>query len=1096
MPPDNVPAPEGTPKPTPPSASPPQKGPPGKVVVMLSSVAKPAPNSVPPPANAPASVITSLKPGSGQPISGASLTGPIKPPPVPARPPLPAIKAPQPAGSESKIHGNKRTAPIKLNLPKTPTPSSDESIFLTDEPSEASAESHPPGWKELKPGELGALKGDLQSLEVFSRSSSPQDPKAPETKSPEIVKAPETPAPPDPVKPLINLPPVVAVTPPATVVPAVILSSPAPNAPARPPPLPKPKPAAMTGPLLPSIKLAENPVIPILPPSQEKAAPAGDKPLPISVSQAESPPITEVKLPAPAIPDPIHVASSPLKTDAPAARTLPPPLPVQKPVQLLEVPAKPAEPDNRVKPPALPFKDTPPTILPVSPVEVGAEPKPVAALPMEVKAGPASAAPSVLPPIESKTEPRPVTEPEKKPDEPLSVQQPPSTISVVPSVGAKSEPRPSKVTGPILIRDNKPALRPAVLPARLAREREQEKTVTPVEPTETSSKAPSLPTPSPVEAKTPEFEKLKAPVLLPDKLSDAPAASAVPPLVEAKTPEFEKLKAPVLFPDKLSDAPAASAVPPLIETKSDESEKLKAPALLADKLSDAPAASAVPPLVEAKSNESEKLKAPVLFPDKPSDAPVPTVPPFVEAKSAEPEKFKPTVKPEAKSLVAKASPEVSPAKTAEPEKPKSSLRFDSKLAAQPATAKGSTGKKLPDKPVAATTDPALTPRAARARKKRLFSNIFFYTLCLAFGPALYYVGSFFCHETRMEGQVIPPQGLLLGDEAWIVSDFRGEVAAETEELAGFRTSDLQELQADLNHVQRVQADIASREERIRLLQGQIQAAKDEIDSVVKQARDDAQQLWDGPGAQIDKDYEARQQQLSQAIADRAKALKLNYQPDPNFNSPEVWANAYRLALYQVPAGVDGSKELLWLGDQMTQWRDFTKSIDDRKEKIREKVAEVKQSPAGKVSDLQAQVDDLQHRIDSTTSEEVPIKTELQQAQADLAEAQNKEAGLDPSYYSIIDSIPESTIIKRMPLAPNGRFSWRNVEKDTAFTGGETFHHYWLFARAVRPDGRQYWALSHITVDKDSTYQVVIEPEAFTSTKAILRPDLSPDEQQQ
>jgi hypothetical protein len=672
--------------------------------------------------------------------------------------------------------------------------------------------------------------------------------------------------------------------------------------------------------------------------------------------KTETPANVDAKLSAPVEREPVHLASP--KTDAPSARKLPPPLPVPQPVQSPEVPVKPVEPNNLVKLPIQPVKAASPTTLPEPPVEAKAESKSVVPLPIEIKSGPAPAAPSIPPPVESKSEPKPAAESEKKPKEALPAERFQSSISVGPPAMEIVRPKPATVTLPTLPHDTKPALRPPVLPDRLAREKEPLKAVTPTEQTAAPSITPVLVTPSIVEAKGP-------------------------------------------------------------------------------------------------------------------------------------------VKSEEKPPVTKALTEVSPAKPAEPEKPKPSLQFDRKLPVQPATVQSPSNREvLPNKPVPVVTDLALTPRAARARKKRFVSNVCFYILCVAFPFALYYIGGYFCHETSIEGQVIPPEGMLLGDEAWIVTDFRDEVAREAEDLADKRTPDLQDIQEKLNHVQRAQADIAAREERVRLLQGQIQAAKDETESVVKQAKDAAQQLWDGPGAQIDQDYNAREQQLSQTIADRAKALKLNYQPDPNFNSPEVWANAYRLALYQVPAGVDSSKELLWLDDQMKQWRDFTKSVDDRKEKLREQVAAVKQSPADKVTDLQTQIDDLQHRIDSTTSEEMPIKTELQQAQADLVQAQTVEAGLDPYFYKQLYSIPETNIIKRLPLKPNGRFSWLNVQNDTPFIGEETAHSYWLFARAVRPDGRQYWALNHITVDKDSTYQVVIEPEAFVSTKTILRPDLSPEEQQQ
>ncbi len=78
--------------------------------------------------------------------------------------------------------------------------------------------------------------------------------------------------------------------------------------------------------------------------------------------------------------------------------------------------------------------------------------------------------------------------------------------------------------------------------------------------------------------------------------------------------------------------------------------------------------------------------------------------------------------------------------------------------------------------------------------------------------------------------------------------------------------------------------------------------KDEIATTVKQARDATQQVWDVDGAAIDNEYTSRFNQLQQTIAGRAKSLNLKYQPDPAYPSPEVWANAYRLALYQVPAG--------------------------------------------------------------------------------------------------------------------------------------------------------------------------------------------------
>jgi hypothetical protein len=122
--------------------------------------------------------------------------------------------------------------------------------------------------------------------------------------------------------------------------------------------------------------------------------------------------------------------------------------------------------------------------------------------------------------------------------------------------------------------------------------------------------------------------------------------------------------------------------------------------------------------------------------------------------------------------------------------------------------------------------------------------------------------------------------------------------------------------------------------------------------------------------------------------------------------------------------------------------------------------------------------------------------ELQQAQADLLQSQSAEAGLDAKYYQQLYALPEQNITKRLPVAPNGRFTWSEMERDSAFAEGENVHDYWIFARAVRADGRQYWALARFSITRNTTLPLVIEPDAFISTKSILRPDLPADEQQQ
>jgi hypothetical protein len=549
-----------------------------------------------------------------------------------------------------------------------------------------------------------------------------------------------------------------------------------------------------------------------------------------------------------------------------------------------------------------------------------------------------------------------------------------------------------------------------------------------------ASKAPSLPTKVPGAPAKPPLVNPSA------KVSARPPNAAPPPSVTGSvTPPMQQL------PTLPTKAPNASVKPPPISPAAKTA---------------APAPGISTPSPASKPGPAPKRSLPNAFtlPMAKADPDKPAIP----SRSAK----APSASSSSKSPVPSSAPLHAPKKLEEP-------------------------FKVPPAAAAVTTT-----RSARARKRNRAETIVFYLFFVVVLVLLDMGALYFGRETRVEGQIIPPPGMTLGNEAWIVGDFRAQAFGIVDDLASYRSPAFRDIQEAQNHVQRAQADVAAREERIRLLEEQVQAAKDEIASTIKQAHDAAQQIWDVPGAQLEDEYNSRLAQLQKLFADRAKSLNLKYQPDDTYHSPEVWANAYRLALYDTSTGVDGAKEHQWLEDQMKQWRDFTKSVDDRQKQLREQAAQLQLATTPKVTDLNSRIDELQNRINGTLAEEEPLKAELQQAQLDLSKAQAYEAGLDDKYYKQLYSLPESTITKHLPLAPNGRFSWHHVEKDNPFAEGEKAHRYYLLVRAVRPDGRQYWAFLHLILAMNETLPIQIEPSDFISTKAILRPDLSPEEQQQ
>jgi hypothetical protein len=614
------------------------------------------------------------------------------------------------------------------------------------------------------------------------------------------------------------------------------------------------------------------------------------------------------------------------------------------------------------------------------------------------------------------------------------------------------------------------------------------------------------PTATPV-VKTPQ--PILPPPLPPVKPAESAPLHVAPPMLEKESEaSAEKLPQPHFTTEAKADpapttpAPEASAlhkVPALVEPEPHPGDKplhalpgkaLPPPVIPGAKILEAgnPVAKSLPIVPTPGSPNSVSKKIEVKSTLKPAVLPKRTLaislaketeqqtpPPISETteKSALPGAV--TASPVA-ALAAKASEPATPGvEEVEPPPPTLPLASFPKMASTP---------KAPLPPT----------RAARSKKRRVWELVAFYLIFAVTIVLLFFGSLYFGRQTRVEGQVIPPTGTLLNNEVWIVSDFRELSSGIAEDLAAERTPLMQEIQERQDHVARAQADVASREERIRLIQQEIDTTKTEMATIGKQAREATQQVWDGEGGEIQSDYQSRMDGLKRTIADRAKSLNLKYEPDETYQSPEVWANAYRLALYETPPGVDGVKEHQWLSDQMTQWRTYVKTLDTRKEQLRDKAAQIKSATGPKETDLQSKIDDLQHRADATATEEVPLKAELQQAQGDLAVAQTADTGLDDKYYKQLDALPQEAISKRIPMLPNGRFGF-DVEEN-AFAGGEQQQHYWLFARATRADGRQYWALYHLGIARNQTVELNMEPTAFVSTKAILRPNLSPADSDQ
>jgi predicted nucleic acid-binding Zn-ribbon protein len=811
----------------------------------------------------------------------------------------------------------------------------------------------------------------------------------------------------------------------------------------------------------------------------------------VMLSSVAKPTNSQKILPPPVIPGGTPVVTGPTATPPKIAPPListgsdivnqPPPFAAKKPMPV----AKPLPPEQRLS--TTTFVKLPPKTS--APAFVSLVPKPTV---VTEKAEAAKIAPPLLPAKRS--------EPVKPPELPKSEKKKTGIIKL--NTAALEKPTVAKVDPSIFDEIPEPAAPP--VPEGWTKLHTGELPLPPgglKDPVAAkASKPPPLPTAAvtapPLAAEPAASNAKSEPVLnpAPVELPSAHPVHLAPPLVEKAHEE----SADKLPPPHLPDSASSSEPPKVAELKS----AAPAPA------QPAKPAAVTSPAPSAKADDKDKLKgsAPIMLTTT-TRIPIPGV---GEAKPA----LRPAVLPSRLRSTpekpaddsANSSPQPAPENTDskvvlpvnQPLTEAETTASAAKVGLGDVAAAGVAATAAAAATVASIVEkkktPALPPtRAERAKKRRYRGVIVFWVLMPIVAVLLFLGILYFGRDTRVEGQVIPPPGMSVADEVWIVSDFSSLASGVADDVAKERVPLQLAIQEAQDHVQRVQADIASREERIHLIQDNIQAAKDEVNNVVKKSQADAQAIYDNEGRELDDEYNSKMAALKDAIASRAASLKLPYQPDPAFPSPEVWANAYRLALYQTPPGVDGVKEHQWIADQMKAWRDFEKSMDDRYQQMREQAASLKQANGPKIADLNAKMDDLQGRIQSTEAEEDPLKAELTQAQKDLADAQAAEAGLDDKYYGQLDALPAENISYRIPLQPNGRFTWI---PDNPFGDGEVEHHYLAFSRAIRADGRQYWSLHEFTMRKNETTEITFEPGGYESTKQILRPNLSPEEIEQ
>jgi TolA-binding protein len=394
-----------------------------------------------------------------------------------------------------------------------------------------------------------------------------------------------------------------------------------------------------------------------------------------------------------------------------------------------------------------------------------------------------------------------------------------------------------------------------------------------------------------------------------------------------------------------------------------------------------------------------------------------------------------------------------------------------------------------DKPIKAPVS-----REQRSRRARMAGALFFYAILLfVVCPSAYFTFLGSSLDTRLDGQVIPPSGTTLHSEVWVVSEFP-DLHGYSDDLMNQRAPVLQKI-AEMNQkLNQVKDDIAARTARLRLLQAQQDETRQQIAKIVVSAKQSAGAIWANSGAALDAEYTAKLATVKSDIQQHANALKIDYQTNDDFEFPDAWANAFRLAMYGVPPSSKKLEELKWLDGELVDWHSFEAGYYAKKETIKDQVSQTLASNSQAVAQINQQIDDLNRKIGETTDDLQPILHEQEQDQEDINNVENTLVSYEPKYMQELSGVPAQYVLKKLPIKPDGRFEWLHEDKDQKFAEGEKFHRHWLFFRAIRDsDGREFWSLAQVIVTKNDTLEVAVLPGSFQNLRALLRPDLSPDE---
>ncbi len=326
-------------------------------------------------------------------------------------------------------------------------------------------------------------------------------------------------------------------------------------------------------------------------------------------------------------------------------------------------------------------------------------------------------------------------------------------------------------------------------------------------------------------------------------------------------------------------------------------------------------------------------------------------------------------------------------------------------------------------------------------------------------------------ETKLVGQ-FSLSSLRLDKKIYIVNNFSADVHV----LAGEYKERLQPVRDQIKDrevvVRRVKGDLSSIESRVKLVDQERASVQKEIDLQMESGKSYQKRIWETEGLVIEKEYDRQLELFHKSVQERVKVLQIKWEPG-DLRSPEVWANAFRLGLYDTPKSVKSSVERTWIEKELQKWRELEKQSENGKEGIRDRIDQYQEKINEKVLSFKEKAQVLEMKALEAGQELAPLKEELAHAERDLKESQNEEKSYLDYYYKQILELPEKNIRMAIDLRADNTFYWGKIHENRAFPAGS----YLLFAKGKKGE-EDYWTLLEIPLVDFHKTDLEITQSAF------------------